>query len=566
MRTLITLLCALIAAPALAQDDVPFESRFADLVIYNARIWTGDPAMPEADAVAVSGDRIVEVFDKPARFQTRVDGATTLINARGARVIPGLIDAHVHLAGAARDAAALDLRPATSKADLLNRLRRHAQGQPEGAWILGARWTSDSWPDPTPPTAAEIDAAVGGRPAALERMDGHQLLASTRALELADIAADTPDPPGGQIGRTPEGRLTGALYEEAMALVESLVPPLEDDRFRELLTKVAQHAAESGVTRVGSIDSLAVIRDHLVPLAERGDLPIRVASTVSESTNDLAEWRDALEWAAASPAPAPGLTVVGFKGYVDGTLGSRTAWMHDAFHDNPPSKGPDNAGFPLAMAEDGRLRQLVETGAAMGLQPIVHAIGDRANHVALNWFADLPEETRRRVRPAVEHAQHLAPEDLPRFAELGVIASLQPLHKADDGRYAESRLGPERLDTSYAFRDLLDSGAVVAFGSDWPVVSVNPFLGIWAAVAARTTEGRPFVPEQSITVEEALEAYTTGAATKLFAEDRAGVIRFGMQADLVMLDRDLLTIPIEEIKGVKPVVTIVGGDIIYDAR
>ena len=567
MRTIITLtLCALFAATARAQTqrDIPFESRFADLVIFNAKIWTGDPANPEAVAVAVSGDRILQLFDRPGRFQMRVDAATTLINAHGARVIPGLIDAHVHLGNAARDAAALDLRPTTSKADLLDRLRNHAADQPENAWILGARWTSDSWPNPAPPTAAEIDDAVAGRPAVLERMDGHQILASTRALELANITTDTPDPTGGRIGRDAEGELTGALYEEAAALVENLIPPISAERTRRLLAQVAQHAAESGVTRVGSIDPLETIRDYLIPLAESGELPISVASTIYEPTDDLAEWRSILEWAAANTNPAPRLTVLGFKGYIDGTLGSRTAWMHEPFHDDPTD--PDNAGFPLSMVENSRLKKLIEGGAEMGLQPIVHAIGDRANHVALNWFAQLPKETRKQVRPAIEHAQHLAPEDVDRFAELGVIASLQPLHKADDGRYAEDRLGADRLETSYAFRSLLDSGATVAFGSDWPVVSVNPFLGIWAATAARTTEGEPFVPEQAITVKEALKAYTTAAAAKLFAEDRAGSITFGKHADLVMLDRDLLTIPIEEIKDVKPTLTVVGGEIVFDGR
>jgi len=551
LPALITLLFASIAA-----------SQPADLVLINAKIWTGDPANPAARSLAVADGRITALSAR--NLDDLAGPTTTVIDAQNRRVLPGLIDAHVHLAGAARDAAALDLRPATSKADLLERLADYAEDFPDDAWILGARWTADSWPDPTPPTADEIQAAVGARPAALERMDGHQTLASTRALEIAGITAGTPDPPGGKIERDAQGNPTGALLEQAAGLLAPHIPELSDDRFRRLLAEAAQHAASRGVTRVGSIDPLAVVRGPLRALAAQGKLPIRVASTISEPTDDLEEWSPALRWAAANPNPAPGLTVIGFKGYMDGTLGSRTAWMTEPFHDNPAS--PDNAGFPLAMAESGDLKTLIERGAARGLQPIVHAIGDRANKTALDWFAGLGDLTRERVRPAIEHAQHLRPEDVPRFAELNVVASLQPLHKADDGRYAEERLGPERLQSSYAFRDLLDSGAVVAFGSDWPVVSINPFEGLWAAVAAKTTEGDAFIPEQAITLEEALVCYTRNAAYKLHADGEAGMLAPGKSADFIMLDRDILSASDDELRETKVLLTVVGGKIVHDAR
>ncbi len=557
LRTLTACVVAFVASLASAQP--------ADLIVVNAKVWTGDPDNPTASALAVRDGRFVAITD--GDLDSITGPRMRVIDAKGARVLPGLIDAHVHLGGAAAEMVALDLRPATSKADLLERLRRFAETMEQNEWVLGARWTSDSWNDPTPPSAEEIDKAVGGRPASLGRMDGHQLLASTAALRIAGINADGPaDPPGGRIGRRADGAPTGELFEEAMRLVRAHIPALTDAQMRRLLVDAANHAAKNGVTRVGTIDSHRTITRQLAPLARLNRLPIRVHATVSEQANDTALWKLTLGWAAPRREIADGLSLIGFKGYMDGTLGSRTAWMAEPFHDNPETLEPDNAGFPLSMAGDGSLKDHVLRGAALGAQPIVHAIGDKANHTLLDWFAEIPERDRRDVRPAIEHAQHLLAEDIPRFAELGVVASMQPLHKADDGRYAESRIGPARVQTSYAFRDLLDAGAVVAFGSDWPVVDVNPFLGIWAAVASRTTEGAGFLPEQAITIEEALTCYTRHAAYKLHAENEAGTIEVGKSADFILLDRDILSASDEELKDTRVLVTVVGGEVVFDGR
>ncbi len=557
LRTLIVCLVSVLTSGAFAQP--------ADVVVVNANVWTGDPARPAASSFAVRAGRFVAVDDG---VDALIGAHTSIIDAGGARVLPGLIDAHVHLGGAAQVARAVDLRPATSRDDLLARLREWADQKAPDAWVFGTRWSAESWDDQTPPTAEEIDRAVAGRPAVLVRMDGHSNLASSAALALAGIDARGPaDPPGGRIGRRADGAPTGELFEEAMGLVYTHAPRASDAVMQGLLERVMTHAASLGVTRVGSIDSRRVIERQLTPLAQSGLMPIHVAASVRRTgDNDMTRWRETLAWASPRRTLAGRLSIIGFKGYMDGSLGSRTAWMNAPFYDNPAHLHEENAGFPLALAADGSLKELVLEGAALGLQPIVHAIGDRANGTLLAWFEAIPEEQRRAVRPAVEHAQHLSLEDIPRFAGLGVIASMQPLHKADDGRYAQDRLGPSRVKTSYAFRDLIDSGALVALGSDWPVVDVNPFLGIWAAVASETTEGEAFLPEQAISVEEALVGYTRSAAYKLFAEDEAGAIEVGKSADFIVLDRDVLSASAEEIKGTRVVLTVVGGVVVHEAR
>lgn len=538
----------------------------ADLVLFNARIWTADPERPEAQWLASRDGMIVALGDGDSWREHAGEG-TKFIDAAGRRVLPGLIDAHVHLAGAASDMRALDLRIADSRENLLDMLREHAPTLPEGAWLVGTRWSSESWPDQRPPSADEIDEATNGRPALLVRMDGHSLLASRSALEAAGITKDGPsDPAGGTIGRDESGKPTGAVYEQAMDLVREHVVQPEAD-MSELLVRAVREANRNGVTSVGAIEGRETT-ERLMELDEAGKLTIRAYISLSGGGDTVAEWRPLLEWAQSArrkPGPAAQVRIIGFKGYMDGSLGSRTAWMMAPYEDNHMAvdKAPDNAGFPLALAATGELEDLIHVGAQMGLQPIVHAIGDRANKTLLDWYAGLSQDQRRTLRPRVEHTQHLLPEDVKRFGELGVIASMQPYHKADDGRYAEQRLGPDRIKTSYAFRGLLDSGATLAFGSDWPVVTVNPFAGIHAAVTAKTLDGKTFVPEQSITVEEALIAYTRAAAQALL-DDRIGMLKPGNRADFVLLDRDILSIDAEEIPHAQVDLTVVGAKVVYE--
>jgi len=564
MRIATFVLAIVAAAAAFTQPRALAQTPAADLVVRNALIWTGDEANPEATAAAIRDGRFVAV-GADAEVRAHIGRGTRVIDADGKRVLPGLIDAHVHLAGAASSLGRLDLRPARSREHLLSMLEEHARTLGPDDWVLGRGWSAESWPEQRPPTAEEIDQATGGRPAALVRMDGHSLIAGATALRIAGIDQHgPPDPPGGKIGRYEDGRPDGAIYEQAMSLVTRHAPSETPDRTRRLFRRAVARANELGVTQVGAIDSQRFFEAFVAPLDRAGDLTLRVHGTVSEGHGSIEAWRPTLEWAASHTRLSPRVRILGFKGYMDGSLGSRTAWMHGPYLDNP--RDEDNAGFPLALAETGELDALISLAASLGLQPAVHAIGDRANHVLLDWYEKIPDALRRKVRPRIEHAQHLTSADVGRFAELGVIPSMQPLHKADDGRYAEQRIGPERIQTSYAFRDLLDSGATLAFGSDWPVVSVNPFLGIHAAVTGRTLDGATFVPSQSISVEEALRCYTRHAAHALHSEDETGMIRVGHRGDLVMLDRDVLTVAPDRIDETKALLTVVGGGVAHEAE
>jgi predicted amidohydrolase YtcJ len=538
----------------------------ADLVVRNAHIWTAGAERPHATALAVRGGTFIAVGDE-RDIAALMDDSTRIVDANGRRVLPGLIDAHVHLSGAASDFRYPSLREAASREGMLRILREHAATLGPDDWVVGVRWTAESWPDQRHPTAGEIDEAVEGRRAVLIRMDGHMILASRAALEQAGITAEGPDdPPGGRIGRLADGTPDGAVYEQAMSLVTRHLPDEDDERnVMERFRRAIRECNRVGLTQVGAIESGETIGRVLVQLDSHGDLSLRIAATVRPRSDRLEHWRRMFDWAAANPEPSPHVRVIGFKGFMDGTLGSRTAWMVEPYLDNePPGADPKNAGFPLALAASNALKDLIAEGMDLGLQPAVHAIGEMANHVLLKWYAEMPEAQRRTLRPRIEHAQHVLPHDISRFAELGVVASMQPLHKADDGRYAEQRIGPERLRTSYAYRNLIDSGAIVAFGSDWPVVSVNPWLGIHAAVSAKTLDGRTFLPEQSVTVEEALTAYTRGAAAALLSDDRTGMIREGFAADFIIVDRDVLAIDVDEIPKTQVVTTVVGGRIVYD--
>ncbi|MHC4609357.1 MAG: amidohydrolase, partial [Planctomycetota bacterium] len=454
-----------------------------------------------------------------------------------------------------------ELRNVAGRDEFVSAVAEAARGKDSGDWILGGRWSVESWADPQPPTKEWIDQATGEVPVMLSRMDGHQALVNSAALKLAGIdAAGPPDPPGGEIERHPAtGEPTGILKDDAIDLVSRHIPPPSDQERDAALLRAMRHANSFGVTGLHDMsepDDLACF----ARVRKAGQATVRIRSFVSAE-----DWRPHYD-TIIEFAHDDWVTTAGFKGYMDGSLGSRTAYMYEPFNDaTPDEKYPQGLLVAMADPPERICRQIGEADEA-GFQVVVHAIGDRANMMLLDCYQGIrgtPERRQRRHR--TEHAQHLAPKDIPRFGELGVIASMQPLHKADDGRWAQKALGAERARTTYAFRDLLDAGAKVGFGSDWPVVTVNPFAGVAAAVTARTLDGKQWVPQQSISVAEALRAYTADAAYAGFQEDRLGTLEPAKLADIVILDRDPFSIPATALGDVGVVHTIVAGRLVWSA-
>lgn len=532
----------------------------ADLVVTNARVWTGTGNA--VTAVAIRGERIVAVGDN------RVVGAwigdqTRVIDTNGRRVTPGLIDSHIHVVGGGLQLGRLHLRDVGSREAFVAAVGRAASSKQESQWVLGGRWSVESWTNQTPPAKEWIDAATGDVPVFLTRMDGHQALVNSAALKIAGIDRDGPaDPVGGVIERDPAtGEPTGVLKDAAMELVDRHIPkPTEAER-SEALQRAMRHLNAQGVTCAHDMSGPADL--NVFRKAHRsGQLTVRIRKYLH-----VTDWTRSIDDVRRFNAGDDWFRINGFKGYMDGSLGSRTAYMYRPFADaHPHDEYP--SGLLAEMAEPPRkLRWMIQQAAEARLQPAVHAIGDEANHVLLDAYEAVARKRGQRDwRPRVEHAQHLLPEDIDRFAKMGAIASMQPFHKADDGRYAEQALGSERLSGSYAYRSLIESGATVCFGSDWPVVTSDPFAGMAAAVTAKTLDGKRWIPEQAIEIEAALNAYTTSAAFAGFDENILGTITVGRLADIVVLSEDVLTVPAEEISHVRAWVTIVGGKVVYDAR
>ncbi|HEX6107411.1 MAG TPA: amidohydrolase [Gemmatimonadales bacterium] len=530
----------------------------ADLVVYG-RVWTGDSARPWAGAVAVRGETIAAVGDS-AEVAPRVGPATRVLAARG-MVTPGFMDGHLHFVDGGFQLASVDLRPADSPEDFITRLAAFAAEKRPGEWITGGDWDHESWPGAPLPRREWIDSVTPDNPVFVNRLDGHMALANSAALRLAKIGRGTRDIPGGVIVRDPRtGQPTGILKDEAMGPVYAVLPPASPAQRDAALQRAMRHAASKGVTTVSHVS---------VPWPDLGAyLRARDAGTLTVRTAlyfPLQDWRRVADTVARIGRGDDWVWIGGVKGYVDGSLGSTTALFYRPYHDDPSTPGV------LVTSEDS-LRRWIGGADSAGLQVVVHAIGERANGLLFDIFDSVAGAHGARDRRfRIEHAQHLRRADIARFARTGVVASMQPYHAADDGRWAEKRIGPERIQTTYAFRSLLDSGARLAFGSDWTVAPIDPILGIHAAVTRRTLDGKNpggWVPEEKISVEEALRAYTTGGAYGVFVEDRRGKLAPGFQADLVLLDRDLTRIPPETIDQTTVEATVVGGRVVFegDAR
>ena len=531
----------------------------ADLVITNARIWTGDALQPDANAVAVVGDRIVDVGSSRQIDRWRVP-ATTVIDAEGRRVLPGFNDAHVHLIDGGTALDNVNLKDAETPAEFTRRIGERAKTKP-GEWILGGEWDDQRWTPAELPTRQLIDDVTSATPVFVTRYDGHMALANSTALGRAGITESTPDPPGGAIVRDANGYPTGVLKDAAMEFVARVIPKMTPDQRLAVVKRALRYAASVGVTSLQdmnpSYDDIAVYAE----LANRNELTARIYAAPLELG-----WYDQAKLGVHRSFGSSWLRIGAVKGYADGSLGSTTAYFFQPYTDAPETRGLlSDEMQPIA---DMRVRLMAADYA--GLQLCMHAIGDAGISAILDLYGDVIRangERDRRLR--IEHAQHIAPKDFDRFAAMKVVASVQPYHAIDDGRWAERRIGPDRIKTTYAFRTLIDKGVRLALGTDWTVAPLNPMLTLYAATTRATLDGKHpegWVPEQKISIVEAVRAYTSGSAFAEFQDAVKGTIVRGKIADLVILSDDVFSIPAARLKDVQVLTTVAGGKVVHQRR
>ena len=529
----------------------------ADRILVNAKIWTGNSGQPWAEAVAIQNGNILAVGTNVS-IKKMAGRDTETIDAKGGFVVPGFIDSHVHFLNGGFSLTSIQLRDAASKEEFVSRIAAKARSLSKGEWILNGEWDQTRFSPPELPRKEWIDAVTPDNPVCVNRLDGHMILANSLALKAGGVTKSTPVPPGGEIVRDPAtGEPTGILKDAAMDLIYDRIPTPTLEQNLKAAQAAMKHAAELGVTSVQDMSDPSSFEAYQ-ELLRRNQLSVRLSVYIPVTEVDALS-----RLKIKSPFGNDFLKLAGLKGFADGSLGSATAYFFEPYTDNPKTKGLLHA----QMFPEGIMEQRVLAADRAGLQVAIHAIGDRANSIILDIYErasaqDGPRDRRFRI----EHAQHLRPSDIARFGELGVMASMQPYHAIDDGRWAEDKIGLERARTTYAFRSLLEKGARVAFGSDWPVAPIDPIQGIYAAVTRRTIDDKNpggWVPEQKISVEAAIQGYTSAGAYAEFAERIKGSIEAGKLADLVILDRNLMDIPPEDIRKAKVRMTLLGGRIIY---
>jgi predicted amidohydrolase YtcJ len=530
----------------------------ADLVLINGKIWTVDDRRPEVEAVAILGNRIAAA-GSTEEIRKWIGANTKVIDLQGKRVTPGFNDSHVHFLDGGMGLASVQLRYARTPEEFRDRIRDFAGKLPKGRWILNGNWDHENWTPPALPTRRLIDAVTPDNPVFINRLDGHMCLANSLALKMAGVNRETPDPPGGTIVRDANGEPTGVLKDAAMNYVTKVIPNPSEDVMAEAIRAALSYAAENGVTSVQDMSASPDVFGVYQKLLANGELTARVYGI-----QPLSDWGRLARVGVRAGFGSDKLKIGGLKGFADGSLGSTTALFFEPYLDAPKTSGlPSDEMFP-----EGKMLNNILGADKAGLQIAVHAIGDKANKTILDMFAAVEKRNGARDRRLrIEHAQHLRLEEIKRFGAERVIASMQPYHAIDDGRWAENRIGPNRAKGTYAFRSLLDAGATLAFGSDWFVAPMEPLMGIYAAVTRRTLDGkRPqgWVPEQKITVAEAVRAYTMGSAYASDDEKLKGSIEAGKLADLVVLSDDIFKINPVEIEKAKVVMTIFDGKVIYE--
>jgi predicted amidohydrolase YtcJ len=551
-------------AALLLTPSAPAADPAADLILVNGKVWTVNAAAPEAEAVAVWRDRILTVGTSDA-VKALAGPKARVIDLKGRRVVPGFYDSHVHLLGSGQRLGEVALKDAADEAEFGKRLKEFDRKLPRDRWLLGGEWDHDRTFGGKLPTAELIDKYVPDRPVFLRRYDGHMAVVNSVVLRKAGITAKTKDPSGGVVYRKPgTDEPTGLLRDNAMGLVDGLVPATTEEEIVEAVQAALAEARENGVTSVqdmeGSGDAARRTLFRVYQrLARSGKLTLRI-----DLRWPLSEWQALAKLGVEAGFGDDWVKIGGLKGFIDGSLGSSTAKMFEPFVNEPGSTG-------IYVTPLDKLRRDITAADRAGLSVAVHAIGDRANAEMLDIFAEVAKANGPRDRRfRIEHAQHLRPEDYPRFKQLGVIASMQPYHVIDDGRWAEGRIGAKRCASSYAYRSLRDSGAKLAFGSDWSVAPLSPILGIDAAANRRTLDGKHpdgWFPEQRISVAESIEAYTINSAYAGFEEKDRGSIEVGKLADFVVLSRDILADrERDHIAEATVVMTIVGGKVVYEAK
>lgn len=523
----------------------------AELIIYNAIIWTGDSTNPHASVMALRGNKILYVGES----RDSLSGQNTkMMDAAGKFITPGFIDNHVHFLSGGYQLTSVNLREAKTKADFISTFADFAKTGSATEWIAGGDWDHEAMGEM--PARQWIDSVSNGRPVMVSRYDGHMALANTRALELAGISRNTKDPDGGQILRDENGEPTGILKDAAMDMVSRTMPDHDTAALDKMLVRAQEHALSLGITQVADVNSyggwtdLETYRRH----HEKNLLKLRIYSMVP-----ISGWEKMQEYIEKNGRGDDMLFWGGLKGFVDGSLGSTTAWFYQPYLDEPGSTG-------LVVSDLPELRKDILAANQAGLQVAIHAIGDRA----IDWLLDVFEAagTEGKGRFRIEHNQHVSEAAIPRYNPLGVIASMQPYHAIDDGRWASKRLDSVRLSRTYAFETLRKAGTLVTFGSDWTVAPLNPMEGLYAAVSRQTLDDqnpRGWFPMEIMLPEDVLTCYTVNNAYANFMETKTGMLKAGMLADFVTWDRNLLESTPAEMRAAKALQTYVNGKLVYEA-
>jgi predicted amidohydrolase YtcJ len=548
-------LTAFLAARAEAQTPGPAAPR--TLVFLHGRIYTNDPQHPWASAMAVRGGKIIcaggieQIMLECGGGQENAE----TIQLGGHFVMPGFNDAHVHIGSAAADMLAVRLNGAASVEELQKRVADAVAAHKEGDWITGSGWDHTLWPDQKFPNKQQLDSIAPKNPVLLWHISGHVAIANSAALRIAGITKDTPNPKGGEFERGEDNELTGMLKEDAVRLVAQYVPDPSPEQRRRGIEMALADIAKNGVTSVqdnSDWDDFLVYRD----LKDEGKLTVRITEWL-HFTTDL---RSLQNMRSEGGVTDPWLKTGALKMVTDGALGSRTAAMLAPYSDDPSTSG-------LLIMDENKLRELAIERDKAGFQLAFHAIGDRANRVALDVFEAVAKANGARDRrDRIEHAQVAAPEDLPRFAKLNVIASMQPSHQTTDMRWAEQRVGPDRIKGAYAWATLQKSGARLAFGTDYDVEPISPFRGLYACVTRELPDGGPeggWQPQEKISLDDCIRAYTSGSAYAQFEEGRKGQLKTGYYADFIVLSNDLTKIPASEYVRTRVLRTVVGGRTVY---